>query len=213
MILRRSKLLRSKIDISRSAVVDPTVCDVVQFSPREVSIIGKSQGATNVTFWFQDRNGSAADLPGARDSGPGSQTAPRTEVCDAGGDHCQAVSQQQGETDSGGRQAVGDGSGPRRGRGGPDHGVIRGEATDQQGRWLGGHLVEGTTTGPMTAEEVGRSFTASQVINMLRIPGVQQVALRVKIAELNRTAARSFGVDLNMTYRRFTAGPSSSNRC
>ena len=36
VILRRSKLLRSKIDISRSAVVDPTVCDVVQFSPREV---------------------------------------------------------------------------------------------------------------------------------------------------------------------------------
>jgi pilus assembly protein CpaC len=32
---------------------------------------------------------------------------------------------------------------------------------------------------------------------MLRVPGVQQVALRVKIAELNRTAARNFGVDVN----------------
>ena len=32
---------------------------------------------------------------------------------------------------------------------------------------------------------------------MLRVPGVQQVALRVKIAELNRSAARGFGVDVN----------------
>jgi pilus assembly protein CpaC len=35
-----------------------------------------------------------------------------------------------------------------------------------------------------------------QIVNMLRVPGVQQVALRVKIAELNRSAARGFGVNL-----------------
>ncbi|MCO6456760.1 MAG: type II and III secretion system protein, partial [Pirellulaceae bacterium] len=36
-----------------------------------------------------------------------------------------------------------------------------------------------------------------QVINMLRVPGVQQVALKVKIAELNRTAVRGFGLDID----------------
>jgi len=35
-----------------------------------------------------------------------------------------------------------------------------------------------------------------QVINMLRVPGVQQVALWTKIAELSRSAARGFGVDV-----------------
>jgi pilus assembly protein CpaC len=35
---------------------------------------------------------------------------------------------------------------------------------------------------------------------MLRVPGVHQVALRVKIAELNRSAAKRFGVDLNMSF-------------
>ena len=35
-----------------------------------------------------------------------------------------------------------------------------------------------------------------QIINMLRVPGVQQVALKVKIADLNRSAARGFGVDI-----------------
>ncbi|MEZ6069038.1 MAG: hypothetical protein R3C10_01950 [Pirellulales bacterium] len=39
---------------------------------------------------------------------------------------------------------------------------------------------------------------AGTVINMLKIPGEQQVMLRVKIAELNRTAAR-FGVDLDIS--------------
>ena len=34
----------------------------------------------------------------------------------------------------------------------------------------------------------GASRTNYQIINMLRVPGIQQVALKVKIADLNRTA-------------------------
>ena len=78
--------------------------------------------------------------------------------------------------------------------------LIRGESTNQQGQWIGGHLIEGTSTGLLTADEVGHSFVASQVVNLLRIPGVHQVVLRVKIAELNRTAARNFGVDLSLNF-------------
>jgi pilus assembly protein CpaC len=44
-----------------------------------------------------------------------------------------------------------------------------------------------------TGGNPGTQFT---IINMLRVPGVQQVALKVKIAELNRSAARGFGVDV-----------------
>ena len=43
---------------------------------------------------------------------------------------------------------------------------------------------------------------------MLRVPGVQQVALRVKIAELNRTAARGFGVERR---RRTSTSATASN--
>jgi pilus assembly protein CpaC len=49
----------------------------------------------------------------------------------------------------------------------------------------------------LTPEETGRQNRPRiQLINMLRVPGVQQVALRVKIAELNRSAARGLGVDV-----------------
>src|SRR4029079_6594826 len=52
--VRRSILLRTKVDIYRTAIVDETVCDIVQFTPREVSIIGRAVGQTHVTFWFDD---------------------------------------------------------------------------------------------------------------------------------------------------------------
>jgi pilus assembly protein CpaC len=48
-----------------------------------------------------------------------------------------------------------------------------------------------------------------QVINMLRVPGVQQVALKVKIAELNRTAVRGFGLDVDGTVN-FSNNPEGS---
>ena len=34
------------------------------------------------------------------------------------------------------------------------------------------------------------------MINLLRVPGVQQVLLKVRIAELNRTALREIGTDI-----------------
>jgi pilus assembly protein CpaC len=39
-----------------------------------------------------------------------------------------------------------------------------------------------------------------QIINLLRVPGVHQVMLRVQIAELNRTAMRNIGADWNVGF-------------
>ena len=55
VVLRPSKLLRTEMDVCRTAAADPAICDVVQVAPREVSIIGKRRGTTCVTFWFGDR--------------------------------------------------------------------------------------------------------------------------------------------------------------
>ena len=54
VVYRRSKLLRTTVDIYRTAVVDPSICEVVQYTPREISVTGVGQGATHVTFWFED---------------------------------------------------------------------------------------------------------------------------------------------------------------
>ena len=49
-----------------------------------------------------------------------------------------------------------------------------------------------------TAVELSKGHV-DRVLNMLKVPGVHQVMLRVKIAELNRTAARNFGVNFSAT--------------
>jgi pilus assembly protein CpaC len=38
-------------------------------------------------------------------------------------------------------------------------------------------------------------FAAAQIINLIRVPGIQQVMLQVRVAELNRTALREIGAD------------------
>ncbi len=40
------------------------------------------------------------------------------------------------------------------------------------------------------------TFSQPQVINLIRVPGVQQVLLKVRIAELNRTGLRAIGADV-----------------
>jgi len=60
-----------------------------------------------------------------------------------------------------------------------------------------GGINEGQAADPLQDSATGAARRSNyQIINMLRVPGVQQVALRVKIAELNRTAARNFGMNL-----------------
>ncbi|HET6423577.1 MAG TPA: pilus assembly protein N-terminal domain-containing protein, partial [Planctomycetaceae bacterium] len=51
---RRSKILRLKQDVFRVAVADPSILDFVAFGTREVEIIGKETGSTTVTLWAGD---------------------------------------------------------------------------------------------------------------------------------------------------------------
>jgi pilus assembly protein CpaC len=44
--------------------------------------------------------------------------------------------------------------------------------------------------------DIEYTVPAPQIINMLRVPGPQQVLLKVRVAELNRTAMREIGADL-----------------
>jgi pilus assembly protein CpaC len=51
-------------------------------------------------------------------------------------------------------------------------------------------MTAGTATGG------GATSATGQVVNLLRVPGPQQVMLKVRIAELNRTALRQIGADV-----------------
>jgi len=52
----RHKVMRARSNVYRTFVADPEVCDVVQYSRRDVSITGLQAGSTEVTFWLRDRS-------------------------------------------------------------------------------------------------------------------------------------------------------------
>src|SRR5205807_1741826 len=210
--VRRSVLLRTKVDVYRTAIVDEAVCDIVQFTPREVSIIGRSMGQTHVTFWFDDP--AMAPLTYLVEVKPDAEQIKRDEdkytllenvvnemfpdskvhlviVADKLLVKGQAKDSEEAaqimtiiRAQSGGMGGMGGGGGA----GGGGFGAFGG----------GYGLAQGVATPVLPlAATGGAPGPAYQIINMLRVPGIQQVALKVKIAELNRTAARGFGIDVN----------------
>jgi pilus assembly protein CpaC len=203
--VHRSKLLRTAKDIYRTAVVDDAVLEIVQFTPREISLIGRSQGATHVTFWFDDPATQPVTYLVKVEPDAGqvkideekyqlledmiNEMFPDSKI------HLQLIANKL---------------------------VVRGQARDSEEAFqimslirvqggfggppgagpLGGGsgiagIGEGPAADPLTDSATGAARRSNyQIINMLRVPGVQQVALRVKIAELNRTAARNFGMNV-----------------
>ena len=49
---RKSRLIRTKRPVLRISITDPTVVDVIQYSPTEFEIIGGRAGLTTMTIWF-----------------------------------------------------------------------------------------------------------------------------------------------------------------
>lgn len=51
---------------------------------------------------------------------------------------------------------------------------------------------------PDVKPETEAEFPAAQIINLMTVPGVQQVMLKVQVAELNRTSLRKIGADIRV---------------
>jgi pilus assembly protein CpaC len=74
---------------------------------------------------------------------------------------------------------------------GPDEGEEEGGADGEAGEGRAPEAVNELGARPET--EV--TFPEGQIINLIRVPGLQQVMLQVRVAELNRTALRQIGAD------------------
>ena len=197
--VRRSLLLRTQKDIFRTAVVDDSICEIVQFTPRELSIIGRSQGSTHVTFWFDDPD----MLPVTYEV----EVLPDSKQVKIEEEQYQMLEDVLNEMfpDSKIHLTLAANKLIVRGQAKDSEEafqimtIIRGQAGNRPGLnnpWNAG-INEGHAAEPLADTATGAARRAQyQIVNMLRVPGVQQVALRVKIAELNRTAARNFGLDV-----------------
>ena len=210
--LRRSKILQMKRDVLRVAVADPSIVEFVPFGPREVEIIGKQTGSTTVTLWME----GPRDVAGALGPLLSMQvTVTRdTAVEDRRrleyGELQQMINEMFPDSKI---QLI------------PvaDKLIVRGQARDEQEAAQIMAIIREKGTGIAPADGPGgfyglggggRSLVSqgnaaspfpdgvelpqSSVISLLKVPGEKQVMLKVRIAELSRSAIRRLGADLNL---------------
>ena len=197
---RRSKILRMKQDIFRTAIADPEILEFVAFGTREIELIGSERGSTTVTLWMGDeQNPQILSMLVRVVPDPTQEQEDRGEFAD--------LADRINEMFPDSRiQLI------------PiaDKLIVRGDARDEaeakqimlivgqanQGGGGGGggqnqQLFQGNGQ-PSRLYETGRVVQRDyQIVNLLHIPGAKQVMLKVRIAELTRTAGRALGAQLN----------------
>ncbi|MCA9114002.1 MAG: pilus assembly protein N-terminal domain-containing protein [Planctomycetaceae bacterium] len=208
VIHHRSQLVIARSNIVRTAIADPSVIDVVQYSPNELSIIGLDLGSTTLTIWFEGNPDpliylittiTDPDLEEQKRIDYGKLERkltllfPNSKVYLIPLSRKIIVKGQARDAEEAARILQ----------------VVRGEVINQEGS-LAGPQPGGVGNIPTALQPVlgnggfGNGFgddnnglASSLIVNMLEVPGEYQISLRVRIAEINRSHLRRLGVDFN----------------
>ncbi|MEX0717312.1 MAG: pilus assembly protein N-terminal domain-containing protein [Planctomycetaceae bacterium] len=224
--VQRSKLMRFKEEVTRIAVADPSVIETVPFGPDAVNVIGSSLGTTTMTLWFGNapagRDGGilivqVTVVPNAAEEDrrrvvfgamqrminelfPNSKiqlipVADKLIVRGQARDEEEAVqimSVLQARAGQAGAAAAGLPGGFR--PFGPyGYDPVTGAVAPYGG--YGPTFTGGAPAAPLLDADV---LPQGNIINMLEVPGPKQVMLKVRIAELQRSAIRRLGVDFDL---------------
>lgn len=211
VIHHRSQLMVTKSAIRRMAWSDPTLLDVVQFSPTEISLIGVAQGTTDLWLWFEGQeqplmyvvtvirdpsldeqrnlnygrierklsllypNSKVYLIPISRKIIVRGQARDAEEAANIMQLVRGEVIAQEGFLQNGLDAGVG-------GAGGFGGGIQGGGGLGFPGDFNNGLMNNGFS---------------SLIIDELRIPGEFQISINVRIAEIQRSQLRRYGVDWN----------------
>lgn len=207
VIHHRSQLMVTKAPIRRIAWSDPLLLDVVQFSPTEISLIGIAQGTTDLWLWFDGQEqplmyvvtvvrdpslDEQRNLNYGRIERKLALLYPNSKV------YLIPVSQKiivRGQARDAEEAAN-------------IMQLIRGEVIAQEGFLFGDQGLNGAGGGGGGAGVVGgiqggfgngflNNGISSFIIDEMRIPGEFQVSINVRIAEIQRSQLREYGVDWN----------------
>ncbi|QDT33650.1 type II and III secretion system protein family protein [Thalassoglobus polymorphus] len=200
--MRRSKILRMQKDVFRAAVADPSILEFVAFGSKEIEIIGKQTGSTTVTMWLgneQDAELLSMLVTVVKDDGVDAQR--RFEYSEL-----QAMVNEMFPNSRIQLIPI------------ADKVILRGQARDEEeaveitsivGEQMGNNNYNngGNLLGNITASEPfpdASTLPQARLINLLDIPGEKQVLLKVRIAELQRSASRELGADFQGSFKEFT---------
>lgn len=207
VIHHRSRLIIGRNNIVRTAVADPSIVDVVQYSPNEISVIGLDIGSTTLTMWFDDRREPLIYLVNViRDPSIEARKRidygklekklavlfPNSKVYLIPLSGKIIVKGQASDAEEAAKILQ----------------IVRGEVINQAGSiagpqpdpLVGAGLGAGAAGYDPAAFNTLWDFYSSLVVNMLEVPGAYQVMLHVRIAELNRSQLRRMGIDFNVLF-------------
>lgn len=213
IIERRSQLVVTRANVTRMAIGDQSVVDVVQYSPKEFSIIGMGRGATSLTLWFEGeadpliytiRTIRDPSLNKQRELDYGKLERKIAEMYPNSKVYLIPFSW---------KIVV---RGQARDQEEASHilNIIRGEVIDQNGGMMGALMTTNGNVGgygggygggfaggdAVGGFGWGNNFWSSFIINELRVPGEYQINLRVRVAELSRSQLDRAGVDINILF-------------
>jgi pilus assembly protein CpaC len=199
---RQSKLIRTKRPVSRFSVTHPDVLEVVQFGPTEFELIGGREGETSLTLWFDGDGGQVLRYYVRVEQNTRLEDQQEIEYGDLAKKINELFPNSMIQLIPVADKLIVRGQARDSEEASEILAIIRGQATDQSGAQLGpysgfggfGNVVAG---GVAARPRPGATdLPASSVISLLDVPGERQVMLKVRIAEISRTAARSLGTDL-----------------
>ena len=200
----RSLLVRTKQKVTRISITHPDVLDVTQYGPNEFEFFGKRSGDTSLTMWFVDENGQEEVLRYLVHVGTDQEQQNRAEL-----EYGELQDRLNELFPNSQIQLI------------PiaDKLIVRGQARDAEeatrimsilrangggggrwgswgGGWGGGGVV---ADGAVATLPDAPDLPISTVINLLEVPGEQQVMLKVRIAELTRSALRELGMSFSVS--------------
>jgi pilus assembly protein CpaC len=199
---RFSRLVKTQRPVAQVSVTNPDILEIVQFSPTEFELIGGRTGTTTLTFWIDSGEEDLEILRYLVRVSPDEAVEERREIEYA------VLERKINELFPNSRiQLI------------PiaDKLIIRGQARDAEeatrilaivrgdsgddGLGRRARVNQGTASSPFPGTS---DLPPSNVINMLQVPGEMQVLLKVRVAELSRTALRRMGSEFNINAGDFT---------
>ncbi len=200
---RFSKLIKTNRPVTRVSVTNPEVLEVVQFGPTEFELIGGQTGTTTLTFWIDCNEQECEILRYIVEVAPNEAVEERREIEYAVLERKinelfpdslvqlipvadkLIIRGQARDAEEASRILA----------------IVRGQAGDDGAASGQARINQGVASEPFPG--VGALPPAS-VINMLQVPGEMQVLLKVRVAELSRTALREMGSQFNIKASDFS---------
>jgi pilus assembly protein CpaC len=207
---RRSKLIRTKRPVSRFSVTDPGILEVVQFGPTEFELIGGATGETTLTLWFAGDGGEILRYYIRVERADRYEDDERTEYGNLQRKINEMFPNSVIQLIPIADKLIVRGQARDAEEATAIMSVLRGQGTDQGGGQLGPGYAGGYGGGVLSAGVAARpsvdatDLPALNLISLLDVPGERQVMLKVRVAELTRTALREMGSTFIAQHGDFT---------